>query len=127
MLEKLKSLFTKKRKELKQKAKEVYTLAVDKLQNSKDWIKTYPTIKLNQVDWVTPNTDLRSKLKEKGITPPAKKCLRLETQNESLERVFRVISSDGSFSEVTVTTWYKWADPAAVEKDRQELERMLAQ
>jgi hypothetical protein len=127
MIKTLKNLFAKRKEEVRQKAQEFYNRFVKKQNEEDDGLKTYPPIKLNKVDWVTPNTDLRADLKKKGIKPPDKKCLRLETQDETKVRQFKVINPDGSYTDVDINTWYKWADPAAVEKDRQELERMLAQ
>lgn len=124
MFKELRNLFNKRKKEVKQKAKDVYTSLVEKLEDKKNWIKTYPPIKLNQVDWVTPNMDLRKQLEKKGIKAPDKKCLRLEVQDEAKTRTFQVVNSDGSFTEVITTKWYKWADPDAVQKDREELERL---
>ena len=125
MFRKLKSTFTKNKKELKQKVKEFYTRFVEKKEDENKFIKTYPPIKTNMIEWVTPNTDLRKKLAQKGITPPQKKCLRLSVVDEDKKRTFKVINSDGSFREIEITSWIKWADQSAVIKDRENLERIL--
>lgn len=125
MLNKLKTFFSGAKKEVKEKAEELYTRFVEKKEDESKFIKTYPSIKIGMVEWVTPNTDLRKKLEQKGIKAPQKKCLRLATLDESKKRTFKVINSDGSFHEVETTSWIKWADQSAVDKDRELLLALL--
>lgn len=112
---------------LQEKLKGLYTRLVkkDESQEEVESSKTYPPIKLQQVEWVFANTDLRKKLEKAGIKVPNKKFLRLAVEDETKRRVLKVIDADGSVKEVEVTKWCKWADPDGVEKERQNLLALL--